>query len=134
MPVCYFARMKYLLCALLLGTLLVPAHAQVAAPVATAYPYRYAVLVVDDRYFSSRNRLSLDYGQNVKGAVVEPEMVDMAKNISGSSSVIDALNYLARHGWELLNVTNVPGDASGTTSRYIDSETRYLHRRPIAKP
>jgi len=90
--------------------------------------------VADDRYFSGRNRLSLDYGQGVKGAAPEPEMAEMAKNITGSTSVIDALNYLARHGWELLTVTNVPSDASGTTTRYIDSETRYLHRRRLLGP
>jgi hypothetical protein len=127
--------MKALLFALLLpllGAAQVPSSTQV--PVAAPAPYRYCALVADDRYFSARNRLQLDYGQQVKGAPADPEMAEMAKNISGSTSVIDALNYLSRHGWELLTVTNVPSDASGSTSRYIDSETRYLHRRRATAP
>ena len=126
--------MKYLCCALLLSTMPGAARAQASAPVTQAFPYRYAALVADDQYFSGRNRLSLDYGQGVRGATPEPDMAEMAKNISGSTSVIDALNYLARHGWELLSVTNVPSDASGTTSRFISSETRYLHRRRLLGP
>ncbi|WP_460583503.1 hypothetical protein [Hymenobacter arcticus] len=126
--------MKHLLLALLLSLPWLPAQAQEAVPTASAFPYRYAVLVANDRYFSARNRLALDYGQAVKGAVAEPEMAEMAKNINGSTSVVDALNYLARHGWELLSTTNVPGDASGSTSQYISSETRYLHRRRLPAP
>ena len=126
--------MKYLLFALLLLTAWVPAHAQTTAPPAATAPYRYCVLIADDRYFSARNRLGLDYGQGVKGALAEPEMAEMAKNINGSTSVVDALNDLSRHGWELLTVTNVPSDASGTSTQYITSETRYLHRRRVAAP
>jgi hypothetical protein len=126
--------MKYLLFALLLFPIWVPAQAQNIVPAATIAPYRYCALVVDDSHFSSRNRLTLDYGQTVKGAPAEPEMAEMAKNIDGSTSVIDALNYLSRHGWELLTVTNVPSQTTGTSGQYITSESRYLHRRRATAP
>lgn len=121
--------MKQLLFTLLLSITFCRIQAQSATPVTTAFSYRYAMLVADDRHFSARNRLLLDYGQGVKGTIAEPEMVKMANNIRGSTSVIDALNYLAKHGWELLSVTNVPSEGSSATIRCIDSETRYLHRR-----
>ena len=130
----YLARMKQWLFTLLLSLTFGRSQAQSATPVTTAFPYRYAVLVADDRYFSARNRLTLDYGQGVEGAIAEPEMAEMATNIRGSTSAIDALNYLARHGWELLSVTNVPSEGSSPATRYIDSETRYLHRRRVTTP
>ncbi len=97
-----------------------------------AAPYRYCALVAGGTYFLRPTPLALDYGQSAPGALAEPEMAEMAKNISSSRSVIDALNYLSRHGWELLNVTNVQStiDGSGTSNYHnIDSETRYLLRR-----
>ena len=106
--------------------------APATAKVAAAAPYRYCALVADGAYFSVPSRLALDYGQEVKGAPIEPEMAEMAKNINGSRSVIDALNYLSRHGWELLNVTNAPSNISGDgtySNHSIDLETRYLLRR-----
>lgn len=127
--------MKYLFLGVLLFAISLTAQAQNTTPTAAAMPYRYAMLVADDRYFSANNSLSLDYGQGVKGAPADPEMAEMAKNIRGSTSVIDALNYLSRHGWELLNVTNVASDASGGTgTQYITSQTRYLHRRRAVTP
>lgn len=127
--------MKYLLFAFLIFPAIGAAQAPSPTPLATVAPYRYCALVVNDRHFSSNNSLELDYGQGVKGAPVEPEMSEMAKNISHSTSVIDALNYLSRHGWELLHVANVASDASGGTgTQYITSETRYLHRRRAATP
>ena len=123
--------MKYLLLALLLLPLVGAAQTAGPPPAAVVAPYRYCALVVDDLYFSANNRLALDYGQDVKGAPVEPEMT---KNIRRSSSVIDALNYLSRHGWELLDVTNVPSDLSSPVSRHISSETHYLHRRRASLP
>jgi len=76
--------------------------------------------------------LVLAYGQDVTGASIEPEMAEMAKNSSGSRSVINALNYLSRYGWELLNVTSAQLNINGngaSSSHSIDSETRYLLRR-----
>ena len=127
--------MKYLV---LVGCLLgaVSGRAQVAVVASAApatVPYRYCALLVQDRLFSSPDRLQLDYGQAAPGAVADPEMAEMAKNIQASRSVIDVLNYLARHRWELFNVTTVQtqGNRSSldTTTSYVFSETRYLLRR-----
>ncbi|RZK87869.1 MAG: hypothetical protein EOO62_38525 [Hymenobacter sp.] len=129
-------KLKCLLLSLLLFPLISIAQgvAPAAALVSAATPYRYCALVVDDSRFVVSNRLLLDYGQRVKDAPAEPEMAEIAKNISGSTSVIDALNYLSRHGWELLSVTNVPYEISGTSSQFLISETRYLLRRRVPAP
>jgi len=126
----------FLFASLLLGAPAAWAQTAPAMPSATAsaavVPYRYCALVAYGPYFSLPNRLVLDYGQEVIGAPIEPEMAGMAKNISGSRSVIDALSYLSRHGWELLNVTNAQSNINGNStysSHCIDSETRYLLRR-----
>lgn len=65
-------------------------------------------------------------------------MAEMAKSIQASRSIIDVLNYLSRHGWELFNVTTVQTDGHKSSldasNSYIDSETRYLLRRRPARP
>jgi len=101
------------------------------APVLAGAPDRYCVLLVEDRYFESPSRLQLDYGQAAPGAAQDPEMAEIATKIGGSRFIIDGLNYLSQHGWELLNVTTVPCTSTNSNSsrRVIDSETRYLLRR-----
>ena len=101
------------------------------APVLAGAPYRYCVLLVEDRYFESPSRLQLDYGQAAPGAAPDSEMAEIATKIGGSRFIIDGLNYLSQHGWELLNVTTVPCTSTNSNSsrRVIDSETRYLLRR-----
>ena len=126
--------MKYLVLVIcLLGAVHGHAQSTGAAVIPAAAPYRYCALLVQDRLFSSPDRLQLDYGQAAPGAVADPEMAEMAKNIQASRSVIDVLNYLARHQWELFNVTTVQNQANRSgldnTTSYVFSETRYLLRR-----
>ncbi|MVN78103.1 hypothetical protein GO988_17375 [Hymenobacter sp. HMF4947] len=124
--------MKYLLLILCL-LCAVGANAQASPSARVTPPYHYCALVVDDRRFSSPDRLQLDYGQSAPGAIADLEMTEMAQNIRASHSVIDVLNYLARHGWELFNVTTVQTQGRRSsldnTTSYVDSETRYLLRR-----
>ncbi len=120
--------MKYLLVACWLFVASV-AHAQSAAAPA---PYRYCALVVAEDRFSSPERIYLDYGQSAPGAVADPEMADMAKNIQQSTHVIDILNYLSRHGWEWLSTTTVQTRQNKSSldnyTTYIENETRYFFR------
>jgi hypothetical protein len=124
--------MKHLLLTILL-LWAVNANAQIAPSPQVTSSYRYCALVVNDRLLSFPDRVQLDYGQSAPGAVADPEMAEMAKNIRVSHSIIDVLNYLGRHGWELFNVTTVQTQGSRSsldnTTSYIDSETRYLLRR-----
>jgi hypothetical protein len=127
------ASMKHLLLAFFM-LCVASAHAQhTTTPVLTTSAYRYCALVVADRLFASPDRLQLDYGQSAPGAVADQEMAEMAKNIRASASVIDVLNYLSRHNWELINVTTVQTQTQKSsidlTTAYVESETRYLLRR-----
>ena len=125
--------MKNLLLGLaLLGPAAGRAQTPAPAPALVVAPYRYCALVVDERYFGAPERLQLDYGQAAPGAVADPEMAEMAVNIRTSRSVIDVLNYLSRHGWEVLAVTTFPSRSSTSDSHIThvtDAETRYLLRR-----
>jgi hypothetical protein len=78
---------------------------------------------MDDRLFSNPNRLVLDYGQSVPGAVAGAEMTEMAKNIRSSRNVIDVRDYLSRHGWELFTVTTVQ---TGEQRFSLDATTSYI--------
>ncbi|MVN76068.1 hypothetical protein GO988_07000 [Hymenobacter sp. HMF4947] len=122
----YLPLILCLLCA-------VDAKAQASPSALVTTPYRYCALVVDDRLFSVPDRVQLDYGQSAPGAVADPEMAEMAKSIRASHSIIDVLNYLGRHGWELFNVTTVQTQGRRSSldnaTSYVDSETRYLLRR-----
>lgn len=126
--------MNYLLLAYCL--LLAPNVYAQSVPATTtqgSVPYRYCALVVTDSRFSSPEQLYLDYGQRAPGAVADPEMAEMAKNIQQSTHVIDILNYLGRHGWEWLTTTTVQtrqnkSSLDGYTT-YLENETRYFFRR-----
>lgn len=123
---------RLLLAACLLGP--AAAHAQTTPTTEAAVTYRYCALLVDDRFFTSPGRLYLDYGQGAPGAVDDPEMAEMAKNIRQSRAVIDVLNYLGRHKWELVSVMPVQTKERLPTGQYehevsIETETRYFFRR-----
>lgn len=118
---------------LLLATLLLPvvaARAQTSLTPSSAPAYRYCALVVDDRYFNSSNRMTLDYGYRLEEKLgqVDVALDEANKLFRKNRNVIFALDYLANLGWECFNVTTVPSEKS--TSGYITSETRYLFRRP----
>lgn len=70
----------FLLAAGLLGT--TATYAQTAPTTEAVATYRYCALIVSDRYFNAPDRPYLDYGQAAPGAVADPEMAEMAKNIS----------------------------------------------------
>lgn len=126
--------MKHLLlayCLLLAPSIYAQSAATATVPVSVAY--RYCALVVVDSRFSSPEKLYLDYGQGAPGAVADPEMAEMAKNIQQSTHVIDVLNYLGRHGWEWLSTTTVQTRQNKSSLdgyiTYIENETRYFFRR-----
>jgi hypothetical protein len=120
--------MKYfLLATLLLLAGAAPAQTAPSPASASAGPYRYCALVVDDSYFSGFNSLSLDYGYRKAYKIGQADAtLDAAEQlIRKNSSVIFALNYLSSLGWECFNVTSVTIDGNRRTI-----ETRYLFRQP----
>jgi hypothetical protein len=121
--------MKHLLLAILL-LLAMTTRAQTSTTPISAPAYRYCAIIVDDRYFSNANVITLDYGYRRNNGIRQADAtLDEAQMLfRKNQNVIFALNYLADLGWECFDVTNVPSEK--TASGYITSETRYLFRRP----
>jgi hypothetical protein len=96
--------------------------------------YRYCVLIVDGKYFSSPESPRLDYGQALPGAPADVEMQQLLASLK-SASIVGILNVLGQHHWELVSTLMVPTEArkSGFNDRetFLELETRYVFRRRI---
>lgn len=127
------AGMKWLLFSIfLLGA--AAADAQTTAPATSEQPatYRYCVLIVEGKYFSSPESPRLDYGQSLPGAQVDVEMQQLLASLK-SSSIVGILNALGQHHWELVNTLMVPTEARKSSfndrETFLELETRYVFRR-----
>ncbi|MEL5994669.1 hypothetical protein [Hymenobacter segetis] len=89
---------------------------------------QYCILVSTGSHYSDTD-VRLDYGQNVKNAVVDLQMVHADAAISKLGNVVAALNYMSSLGWECIGLNTLPSRINQATGGYVDSQTGYLLRR-----
>ena len=81
----------------------------------------YAELSCDHQLFSSKVKVSIDFGQSTSWltSMSESRLVDRNGKEIKFNSMIDALNYLTQFGWRFAQAYVLPkgsgGDVSGTT-------------------
>ena len=116
--------------ALLLAVASVPASAQTiptASPNAVTQS-QYCILVNTGAYYSNSD-VRLDYGQNIKNAVVDPQLVQADAAVRKLGTVVAALNYMSSLGWECLGINTLTSRVNQATGGYADAQTGYLLRR-----
>jgi len=108
---------------LLLAVASVAASAQTAVigSPTTAAQSHYCILVSTGAYYSS-TEVRLDYGQNIKNAVVDPQLVEADAAVRKLGTVVAALNYMSGLGWDCIGINTLPGT-------YADAQSGYLLRR-----
>ena len=92
-----------------------------AAASAKAPQYEHCILVLNSNYFEGRD-VRLEFGQDVKNAPQNAELIQANAVVRKLASVVAALNYMSSQGWECVNVSTLP-DASSI------ADTGYLLRR-----
>lgn len=81
----------------------------------------YAQLSCDEQLFSTKVKVSIDFGQSTSWltSMSESRLVDHNGKDIKFNSMIDALNYLTQFGWRFAQAYVVPkgsgGDVGGTT-------------------
>ncbi|OGX85608.1 hypothetical protein [Hymenobacter glacialis] len=114
--------LKALITALLLAGTAPAAFAQVASAAvagAKAPQYEHCILVLGDAYYDGRD-VKLEFGQGVKDAPQNPELLQANAAVRKLRSVVAALNYMSSQGWECINVSTLEG---------VTGHTGYLLRR-----
>jgi hypothetical protein len=124
--------LKSLAFALLLGAAFLPAHGQTVAtpPVNVTSPGAYQFCVV---VMATGNRMLLDYGQDERDAVPNPELAQDDTKIRKMVSLATALTYMSSRGWEYLSANSVTTDSNPTWSSEIKYGwfTHYVLRRRL---
>jgi hypothetical protein len=77
---------------------------------AKAPQYEHCILVLRGTYYASRN-IYLEFGQDVKDAPQNPELLQANAALRKLASVVSALNYMSSQGWECISVNTLPGDS-----------------------
>ena len=81
----------------------------------------YAQLSCEEQLFSTKVKVSIDFGQSTSwlSSMSESRLVDRNGKEIKYNSMIDALNYLTQFGWRFAQAYVLPkgsgGDVSGTT-------------------
>lgn len=116
--------------ALMLAMASVDASAQTTSTVSptTAAQSQYCILVNTGAYYSNAD-VRLDYGQNIKNAVVDPQLVEADVAVRKLGTVVAALNYMSSMGWECIGLNTLTSRMNQATGGYADAQTGYLLRR-----
>jgi hypothetical protein len=73
--------------------------------------------------FSNKVTLAIDHGNMVRRALTDYRLRDSRDELITFNTRVDALNYMGRQGWILVNALSAPADANGN---------RYLFKKRVA--
>jgi hypothetical protein len=88
---------------------------------ASHQPDQYCIVMVSPKYFSSKVDIAVDFGRDTNAA--NPLLQNEIETIKEMSSLVDALNYLAKKGWQMVNGYGV------SNSQTALNEQHYLMRK-----
>ena len=88
----------------------------------------YAQLSCEEQLFSSKVKVSIDFGQSTSWltSMSESRLVDKNGKEIKFNSMIDALNYLTQFGWRFAQAYVVPSGSGGKDSMSISSKTFWI--------
>ncbi|MFD1255797.1 hypothetical protein ACFQ3S_03230 [Mucilaginibacter terrae] len=84
-------------------------------------PDQYCIVIVSPRIFSSKVDLAVDFGRDTNAA--NPLLQNEIETIKEIGSLVDALNYMAKKGWQMVNGYSV------SNSQTALNEQHYLMRK-----
>jgi len=88
----------------------------------------YAQLSCEGQLFSTKVKVSIDFGQSTSwlSSMSESRLVDRNGNEIKFNSMIDALNYLTQFGWRFAQAYVVPNGSGGKDSMSIGGTTYWI--------
>lgn len=88
----------------------------------------YAQLSCEEQIFSTKVKVSIDFGQSTSWltSMSESRLVDRDGKEIKFNSMIDALNYLTQFGWRFAQAYVVPSGSGGKDSMSINSKTYWI--------
>ncbi|MFC7670487.1 hypothetical protein ACFQT0_26460 [Hymenobacter humi] len=119
--------LKYLFCFSLLGLTAAPTLAQTTSVAPLVSVYRHCLITGRDSDFAG---VHLEYGQEASPPVNDTQLAQDDAIVRRMSSMMAALNYMSKRGWECIGVNTVPSDVS-TTTGVVHSTTSYLLRQRV---
>jgi len=82
------------------------------------YPVeQYCVVMVAPKFFSTKLEVTVDFGE--ESTLSGQRLEDEAEKIKKFTSVVDALNYLSKAGWQLVNGFSAVHQSKGNISHYV---------------
>jgi hypothetical protein len=87
---------------------------------------QYCMLIIEGRFLSSKKKVYVDFGdQNDEIIPSNYAVITEAAKVRDFITIIDALNYMASIGWEVVHLTPFETDQDGGTFENF----RYLMKR-----
>jgi hypothetical protein len=88
---------------------------------ASHQPDQYCIVMVSPKFFSSNVDIAVDFGRDTNTA--NPLLQSETEAMKEIGSLVDALNYLAKKGWQMVNGYSV------SNSQTALNEQHYLMRK-----
>ena len=82
---------------------------------------QFCIVIMAPRIFSSKMDLKVDFGSDANSA--NPLLQNETEAVKEMSSVVDALNYMAKKGWQMVNAYSL------TSSTTAINEQHYLMKK-----
>ena len=88
----------------------------------------YAQLSCEGQLFSTKVKVSIDFGQSTSwlSSMSESRLVDKDGKEIKFNSMIDALNYLTQFGWRFAQAYVVPNDSGSKDSMSVSGTTYWI--------
>jgi len=88
----------------------------------------YAQLSCEGQLFSTKVKVSIDFGQSTSwlSSMSESRLVDKNGKEIKFNSMIDALNYLTQFGWRFAQAYVVPNGSGGRDSMSVSGTTYWI--------
>jgi hypothetical protein len=78
---------------------------------------QYCEITIAPKLFSKKVTLAIDYGDLPLSGFSDYRLRDNRDELLSFNTRVDALNYMARQGWELVHALSMPNDA--VSSMYL---------------
>jgi len=77
---------------------------------------QYCIVMVSPKFFSSRVDIMVDYGKETNAA--NPQLQFETEDMKNATNLVDALNYMAKKGWHMVNGYSVSNAKTGNNEQH----------------
>jgi hypothetical protein len=77
---------------------------------------QFCIVIVSPKIFSSKVDIEVDFGQETSAA--NYSLKEEIQTVKEMPSIVDALNYMSKRGWQMVNGYSIVNSKSGVNEQH----------------